>query len=152
MAKRQNHSGEHYYHVQGAPTCHTPGACLGNRASGGTVWRRVGSVNMSIPHAGDRERPLLIELGSPWEKGYIESFNGKLRDEPVDRELLHTVKEAQILIECWRQHDKTTRPPSALGYRRPVPAARAVPTPTPLACAALALGTGLNYHYTRTTP
>ena len=100
-------------------------------------------MNMSIPHAGDRERPLLIELGSPWEKGYIESFNGKLRDEPVDRELFHTVKEAQILIECWRQHYNTVRPHSALGYRAP----GSLGAVSPHAHPAAASGAGIRSQY-----
>ena len=68
-------------------------------------------------------RPLYIEPGSPWENGYIESFNGKMRDELLDREIFYSLKEAQILIEMWRKHYNTIRPHSALGYRPPVPAA-----------------------------
>ena len=47
---------------------------------------------------------LFIEPGSPWENGYNESFNGKLRDELLDREIFFTLQEAQVLIERWRQH------------------------------------------------
>ena len=46
---------------------------------------------------------LFIEPGSPWENGYIESFNGKLRDELLNREIFYTLREAQVLIERWRQ-------------------------------------------------
>ena len=66
---------------------------------------------------------LFIEPGSPWENGYVESFNGKLRDELLDREIFYTVTEAQILIARWRREYNTIRPPSALGYRPPAPEA-----------------------------
>jgi len=64
---------------------------------------------------------LYIEPGSPWENGYNESFNGKLRDELLNREIFYTLKEAQVLIEQWRQHYNTIRPHSALNYRPPAP-------------------------------
>ena len=66
-------------------------------------------------------KPLFIEPGSPWENGYIESFNGKLRDELLAREIFYSLKEAQVLIEMWRKHYNTVRPHSSLGYRPPVP-------------------------------
>ncbi len=62
-----------------------------------------------------------IEPGSPWENGYIESFNGKMRDELLNGEIFYTLKEAQILIEQWRVHYNTKRPHSALGYQPPTP-------------------------------
>jgi transposase InsO family protein len=62
-----------------------------------------------------------IEPGSPWENGYVESFNGKLRDELLNAEVFHTLAEAKILIERWRRHYNTKRPHSALGYRPPAP-------------------------------
>jgi len=68
-------------------------------------------------------KPLYIEPGSPWENGYIESFNGKMRDELLNREIFYSLKEAQVLIEMWRNHYNTVRPHSALGYRTPVPVA-----------------------------
>ena len=58
---------------------------------------------------------LFIEPGSPWENGYVESFNGKLRDELLDREIFYTLTEAKILIERWRREYNTVRPHSALG-------------------------------------
>jgi hypothetical protein len=67
--------------------------------------------------------PLYIELGSPWENGYCESFNGKLRDECLNGEIFYSLKEAQIVIEKWRVEYNTRRPHSALGYRPPAPAA-----------------------------
>ncbi len=66
-------------------------------------------------------RTLYIEPGSPWENGYCESFNGKLRDELLDREIFYTLKEAQALIEKWRKQYNTFRPHSSLNYRPPAP-------------------------------
>ena len=68
-------------------------------------------------------RTLFIEPGSPWENGYNESFNGRLRDELLNGEIFYTLKEAQIVIEQWRRHYNTVRPHSALGYRPPAPEA-----------------------------
>ncbi len=64
-----------------------------------------------------------IEPGSPWENGYNESFNGKLRDELLNREEFYSLKEAQTLIEQWRYHYNHIRPHSSLGYRPPAPRA-----------------------------
>jgi putative transposase len=66
-------------------------------------------------------KPLFIEPGSPWENGYIESFNGKLRDELLDRELFDTLWEAKVLVEGWRREYNQVRPHSSLGYRPPAP-------------------------------
>jgi len=68
-------------------------------------------------------KTLFIEPGSPWENGYNESFNGKLRDEQLNTEIYYTLKEAQVLIERWRQQYNTIRPHSALNYRPPAPEA-----------------------------
>jgi putative transposase len=68
-------------------------------------------------------KTLFIEPGSPWENGYIESFNGKLRDELLNREIFTTLEEAKLLIEQWRREYNQVRPHSALGYRPPVPEA-----------------------------
>jgi len=68
-------------------------------------------------------QPLFITPGSPWENGYVESFNGKLRDELLNREIFTTLREAQVLIERWRMHYNQLRPHSALGYRPPAPEA-----------------------------
>ena len=70
---------------------------------------------------GSHARTAFIEPGSPWENGYVESFNGKLRDELLDGEVFNTLREAQVLIEQWRRHFNTVRPHSALGYRPPTP-------------------------------
>jgi putative transposase len=76
-------------------------------------------------------RNLYIEPGSPWENGFCESFNGKLRDECLNGEIFYSLREAQVVIEQWRIHYNTKRPHSALGYRPPAPLSIA-PKPTPL--------------------
>ena len=68
-------------------------------------------------------KTLFIEPGSPWENGYIESFNGKMRDELLSREIFTTLQEAKVLIEQWRREYNQVRPHSALGYRPPAPEA-----------------------------
>jgi len=68
-------------------------------------------------------KTLFIEPGSPWENGYNESFNGKLRDELLNGEIFYSLKEVQILTERWRREYNTIRPHSSLGYRPPVPEA-----------------------------
>ena len=62
-----------------------------------------------------------IEPGSPWEKGYCESFNAKLRDELLNGEVFYTLKEASVVIEQWRRHYNSIRPHSSLGYQSPAP-------------------------------
>ena len=66
-------------------------------------------------------RTLFIEPGSPWENGYIESFNGKLRDELLNGEIFDTILEAKVITENWRNHYNQKRPHSSLGYRAPAP-------------------------------
>ena len=73
-------------------------------------------------------KTLFIEKGSPWENGYIESFNGKMRDELLDREIFTTLEEARVLIEGWRKDYNQVRPHSSLGYRPPAPEAILVET------------------------
>ncbi len=68
-------------------------------------------------------KTLFIERGSPWENGYIESFNGKLRDELLNREVFTTLTEAKVLIEDWRREYNQVRPHSALNYQPPAPEA-----------------------------
>lgn len=74
-----------------------------------------------------------IEPGSPWENGYIESFNGKLRYELLNGEIFYTLNEAKIVIEAWRRHYNTVRPHSSLGYRPPAPEVIIWPTAKPVA-------------------
>jgi putative transposase len=71
--------------------------------------------------AAAKVKTLYIEPGSPWENGYNESFNGRLRDELLNGEIFYTLKEAQILIESWRKHYNTVRPHSSLNYQPPAP-------------------------------
>ena len=66
-------------------------------------------------------KTLFIQPGSPWENGYNESFNGKLRDELLNREIFYTLKEVEILTERWRREYNTIRPHNSLGYRPPAP-------------------------------
>ena len=68
-------------------------------------------------------KTLYIAPASPWENGYIESFNGKLRDELLNREIFTTLAEARILIEQWRKEYNGVRPHSSLGYQPPAPEA-----------------------------
>lgn len=68
-------------------------------------------------------RTVYITPGSPWENGYCESFNGKLRDELLNGEIFYTLREAQVIIEQWRVQYNTIRPHSSLGYRPPAPEA-----------------------------
>ena len=86
-----------------------------------------------------------IERGSPWENGFIESFNARLRDELLDGEIFYSLAEARIVIESWRRHYNTERPHGSLGYRPPAPevfipalAARAALQPRPATPPALA--------------
>ena len=65
--------------------------------------------------------PLYIEPGSPWENGYIESVNGKMREQCLNGELVYTLKDAQIMTERWRRHDNTVRPHRSLGGQPPAP-------------------------------
>ncbi len=79
-------------------------------------------------------RTAFIEPGSPWENGYIESFNARLRDELLNGEIFYTLKEARVLIESWRCHYNAVRPHSSLGYRPPAPETIIMPSwvPAPL--------------------
>ena len=75
-------------------------------------------------------KTLFIEPGSPWENGYVESFNGKLSDELLNREIFYTLEEAKVLIEMWRKHYNQVRPHSSLGYRAPAPETKAAGPPS----------------------
>ena len=74
-------------------------------------------------------KTLFIEPGSPWENGYIESFNGKLRDEQLNRELFLHIDEVRYVVDRWRMDYNHYRPHSSLGYMSPAAfAARCVPS------------------------
>ena len=62
-----------------------------------------------------------IMPGSPWENGFIESFNARLRDELLDGEIFYSLAEARIIVESWRRHYNTVRPHQSLGYKPPAP-------------------------------
>jgi putative transposase len=79
----------------------------------------AGVVRDWLPRVG--VQTLFIEPGSPWENGYNESFNGKLRDELLNGEIFYTLREAKVLIGQWRHHYNTIRPHSSLGYKAPAP-------------------------------
>ena len=72
-----------------------------------------------------------IMPGSPWENGYCESFNSKLRDELLNGEIFYTLEEARVIIERWRRHYNTVRPHSSLGYKPPAPEALQWPASQP---------------------
>ena len=95
-----------------------------------------------------------IAPGSPWENGYVESFNARLRDELLDGEVFYTLREAQVVIESWRRHYNTVRPHASLGFRPPAPevfvptlAARPATLPRPAPPAALPLAPAPTRHY-----
>ena len=62
-----------------------------------------------------------ITPGSPWENGYVESFNARLRDELLDGEIFYSLREAEVVIESWRRHYNGVRPHASLGFRPPAP-------------------------------
>jgi putative transposase len=78
-----------------------------------------------------------IEPGSPWENGYLESFNARLRDELLDGEIFYSLQEARIVIEGWRRHYNTRRPHSALAYKAPAPEVALWPAPPAIRTVAL---------------
>lgn len=62
-----------------------------------------------------------IAPGSPWENGFAESFNARLRDELINGEIFYSLAEARVIIEAWRRHFNAVRPHASLGYRTPAP-------------------------------
>src|SRR5271168_701690 len=96
-------------------------------------------------------RTAYIAPGSPWENGFIESFNARLRDELLDGEIFYPLQEARVIIESWRRHYNTVRPHGSLGYKPPAPevfvpalAARAAARPRPAPPPSLAQSPFLN--------
>jgi transposase InsO family protein len=101
-----------------------------------------------------------IAPGSPWENGYVESFNARLRDEPLNGEAFYSLREAQVVIESWRRHHNNVRPHAWLGFRPPAPevvlpafaAWPAAPrSPAPPTTQTVAPRPTLHYHSMRTT-
>jgi transposase InsO family protein len=76
---------------------------------------------VSICHTWLLNKPLFIESGNLWVNGYIESFDGKMRDKLLAREIFYTLKEGQVTIEMWRKHYNTIGPHSSLGYLPSIP-------------------------------
>ena len=79
----------------------------------------AGAVQEWIAAVG--ARTAYIAPGSPWENGFIESFNARMRDELLDGEIFYTLAEAKIVVESWRRHYNTVRPHGSLGYKPPAP-------------------------------
>jgi len=77
-------------------------------------------------------KTLFIEPGSPWEKGYVESFNSKMRNELLNREVFTTLLEAKVLVEHWRKEYNQIRPHSSFNYMPPAPEAIVLPEQKPL--------------------
>ena len=80
----------------------------GHEFAAKTVWQWLQRVGVQT---------LFIVPGSPWKNGYVESFNGKLRDERLDRELVATRWEVLVMVKCWRRHYNQVRPHRPLGLR-----------------------------------
>jgi transposase InsO family protein len=83
----------------------------------------IGSLVEAGREIGQRPAPWKV---SPRENGYIESFNGKMRDELLNGELLDTLDEAKVLVEAWRKTSNLIRPHNSLGYSPPVPEAHVI--------------------------
>jgi hypothetical protein len=76
-----------------------------------------------------RTKTAYIERGSPWENGYIESFDARLRDELLNGEIFYSLREAQIVVESWRRHYNTIRPHASLGFKPPARRCSCPPSP-----------------------
>ncbi|SIT15230.1 Integrase core domain-containing protein [Paracoccus saliphilus] len=99
------------------PSCHWSAIGLSDNGDGPEFIAKV--VRDWIAAVG--AKTAYIEPGSPWENGYCESFNAKIRDELLNGEIFYSLAEAKIVIESWRRHYNTKRPHSSLGYRPPAP-------------------------------
>src|SRR6266567_4435130 len=97
-----------------APRVAVPALSRSERSGNTAVMASQGRAGM------DRGLPRPL-TGSPWENGYIESFNARLRDELLNGEIFYTLREAQIVIESWRRHYNTIRPHASIGYKPPAP-------------------------------
>jgi len=107
---------------RGAPAYLRPGNGRESTAKAVRGWLYTRAPPRGVASATPkrlRQQSQLIGPGSPWENGYIEVFNGKLRDELLNVQIFDTLFEAQVLVERWRNHYSTVRPHSSLGYRPP---------------------------------
>ena len=107
--------------------------------SGDATRHVVSRHSQAKPQPEAPVRTAYITLGSPWENGYVESFNARLRDELLNGEMFYTLREVQVVIESWRRHYNRVRPHASLGYRAPspevvVPALAARPARQPAGC------------------
>jgi putative transposase len=98
-----------------------------NRSDNGPEFTAK-TIRKSLERLG--VKTLFIEPGSPWENGYIGSFNGRLRDELLNRESFTTLIEAKVLIADWRKEYNQVRPHSSPGYRPPAPEVKTLETLT----------------------
>jgi putative transposase len=98
-----------------APACRSPRSRMHQTPMSGVAK----AVQEWIAAVG--AKTAYIERGSPWENGYIESFNARLRDELLNGEIFYTLREAQIVIESWRRHYNTIRPHASIEYKPPAP-------------------------------
>jgi transposase InsO family protein len=122
--------GRNSHHFGRSKTCCRAASCDKRKKRVHSEWRGPHKI-VRRWLAGVGAKTLYIAPGSPWENGYCESFNGKLRDELLNGEIFYSLKEARIVIEQWRKHYNTIRPHSSLGYRPPAPQTSS-PFPEPL--------------------
>src|SRR5262245_27387716 len=108
----------HRYDRRSVRPVHPAGYSRSHPVRQRTGVRRQGGAGMD---RGCRCQTAYIERGSPWENGYVESFNARLRDELLNGEIFYTLREAQIVIESWRRHYNMIRPHASLGYKPPAP-------------------------------
>lgn len=120
--------------MPGDPHCPTAEGGRCRRRAVGPVHpsRRAGARSLGQRAGGDAEivgdwitavgaKTAYIAPGSPWENGFVESFNARLRDELLDGEIFYSLAEAKIVVESWRRHYNTERPHGSLGYKPPAP-------------------------------
>ena len=101
------------------PTCSSCAACLATSVSDNGSEFIAQAVQDWIKAVG--AKTAYIAPGSPWENGYVESFNARFRDELLDGEIFYSLREAQVIIESWRRHYNTVRPHGSIGYKPPAP-------------------------------
>jgi hypothetical protein len=98
--------------------CPTSSSCVASPVTAAPTTDLSSSPRLSkLGSTAVGAKTAYIERGSPWENGYVESFNARLRDELLIGEIFYTLREAQIVIESWRRHYNTIRPHASLGYK-----------------------------------
>ena len=102
--------------------CRTCSSCAACRRTSVPTTARSSSAQAVQDWIGAvGSKTAYISPGSPWENGFIESFNARLRDELLDGEIFYSLHEAEIVIESWRRHYNMVRPHASIGYRAPAP-------------------------------